>query len=335
MPQSDDLFRRADRWVFGAEDAQRLASLRIGLCGLLALRLATTNYRVVAAQPSALFQPVSYMKLLGQMPSQDVSSSLQIIGVAAALIAASGLAVRASLSTAVVCSLILNGMLNSTGRVIVGDAVPTLCLLILLACGNAASHAWTVRASLRRAWARSCGRPPPESSPVPAPGAPSGSAYGWPVRTAMITVALAIFFAGFQKLRYSGVSWVTSNNLRWILYASSDRAAHANEIALFVAHRAWLAHLCAAGTVLVEIGFPLVLFKPRLRWLLIPGVLAMHVAIRLAIGLDYFGQGLTVLIVFVNWPVVVAWVRAHNFDHAAHPSPSVQEIVKAALPADL
>jgi chromate transport protein ChrA len=78
-----------------------------------------------------------------------------------------------------------------------------------------------------------------------------------------------------------------------------------------------------------------VLFKPRLRWLLIPGVLAMHVAIRLAIGLDYFGQGLTVLIVFVNWPVVVAWVRAHNFDHAAHPSPSVQEIVKAALPADL
>ena len=103
----------------------------------------------------------------------------------------------------------------------------------------------------------------------------------------MVTVALTIFFAGFQKLRYSGLAWVTSNNLRWILYASSDRSAHANAIALFIAHSAWLAHLCAAGTLLIETGFPLVLFKPRLRWLFIPGVVAMHEAIRVAIGLDY------------------------------------------------
>ncbi len=319
MPQADDLFRRAENWVFGAEDARRLASVRMGLCGLLALRLATTDYRVVAAQPSALFQPVSYMKLLGHMPSQGVTTGLQVVGIAAALIAASGLALRASLSAALVCSLILNGMLNSTGRVIVGDAVLTLCLLALLACGTAASDAWTSRAPLRRVRDRCTGRPPSEP-PGEVPAAPgAGQRYGWPIRTAMVTIALTIFFAGFQKLRYSGLAWVTSNNLRWILYASSDRAPHANAMALFIAHRAWLAHLCAAGTLLIELGFPLVLWKPRLRWIFVPGVVAMHEAIRLATGLDYSAQGLAVIIVFVNWPVVVAWLRSRVSRHTAVP----------------
>ena len=59
----------------------------------------------------------------------------------------------------------------------------------------------------------------------------------------------------------------------------------------------------------LETCFPLVLFVPRLRWLLIPGVAAMHVAIRIALRLDYSAQWLTAVIVFVNWPVVVAWVR--------------------------
>lgn len=334
MPRVDDLFCRADRWLFGSEDARRLASLRIGLCGLLALRLATTDYRIVAGQPFALFQPVSYMKLLGHMPSQDVSGSLQIIGVAAALVAAAGVALGASLATAVVCSLILNGMLNSTGRVIVGDAVPTLCLLVLLACGQTASDAWTVHDPLRRAWSRWRGRSPLGPSAQDSTVAVAHPAYGWPVRTAMVAVALAIFFAGFQKLRYSGVAWVTSNNLRWTLYAASDRSVHPDAIALFIAHRAWLAHLCALVTLVVELGFPLVLFKPRLRWLFIPGVLAMHVAIRLAIGLDYSAQGLTMLLVFVDWPVLVAWVRDNPFHRAAVGAPAAAQMIGARLGSD-
>jgi hypothetical protein len=332
VPPPDRLLRRADRWLFGSEDARRLASLRIGLYGLLALRLATTDYRAVAARPSALFQPVSYMRLLGQMPSQGVTSALQVVGIVAALIAASGLALRASQATALVCSLILNGMLNSSGRVIVGDAVPTLCLLVLLACGQAAGEAWTVRAPLQRALVRWSGRPAPQRlAAAPAPA--GGPRYGWPVRTAMVTVALSIFFAGFQKLRYSGLAWVTSDNLRWILYASSDRSAHANAIALFIAHRSWLAHLCAAGTLLLEVAFPLVLFRPRLRWFFVPGVVAMHEAIRLALGLDYSAQGLAVLIVFVDWPVVVAWLRSHRSATTSAPRSGYE--VAGATPGDV
>jgi hypothetical protein len=307
VKRAEDLRRRIDAWVFAAEDARRLGAVRIGLCGLLALRLSFTNYARVAGQPRALFQPLSYMRLFERMPSAGAATTIQICGIVAALIAMAGLVLVVSLPFAFICSLILNGMLNSTGRVIVGDAVLTLCLLLLLACGGAASEAWSMRAPLRRL-ARVRRKGMPGRSAVSRAGS-SGARYGWPIRTAMLAIVLAYFFAGVQKWRYSSLPWVTSDNLRWILYAGSDSQSHPNGLALFIADRPLLAHAFAAGSLLLETCFPVVLFVPRLRWLFLPGAIAMHVGIRLALRLDYSAQWLTVLIVFVNWPVVVHWVQ--------------------------
>ena len=139
----------------------------------------------------------------------------------------------------------------------------------------------------------------------------------------MIVIALAYLLVGLQKLRYSGIDWATSDNLRWILYASSDTQGAPNHLALFVADRAWLAHLLAAGTLVLEIGFPLCLFFPRLRWLFVPGVVAMHLGIGLAMHLDYSAQALSVIIVFVNWPLLIDRRRSSTTataDSAAGPS---------------
>ena len=137
----------------------------------------------------------------------------------------------------------------------------------------------------------------------------------------MIVVALAYFFVGFQKLRFSGLEWATSDNLRWVLYSSSDAQDDPNSIALFVADRAWLAHLLAAGTIFIELCFPLALFVPRLRWVFVPAAVSLHAGIWLAMGLDYSAQALTVIIVFVNWPIVVDWVRRRLAATARSPSP--------------
>jgi hypothetical protein len=286
---------RVERWIFAPEDARRLAGVRIGLCLLLAYRLSAHDYDELAAR-QARFLPHFYMDVFAHMPSPDLASALQTLGIAAALAAALGLALRITLPVAFVCGLILNGMLNSTGRVMVRDALLMLCLAVIIAAGRAAGDVWAVRAPNRTAF---------------------GERYGWPVRSAMIVIALAYFFASFQKWRYSGFAWVTSDNLRWILYA------HPNGFALFIADRPLLAHLFAAGALLLETTFPLVLFVPRLRWLLIPAVLTMHVAIRIALGLDYSAQLLTVLIVFVNWPVVVDWAR-----RTMAPNPAPREIAR-------
>jgi hypothetical protein len=287
--------RTLERFLFAAEDARRLAALRIGLCGLLAWRLAIGDYTFVAGQPEALFQPVSFMKLFGEMPGHDLTVALQIVGVATALVAAAGVWTRGSLPIAFVCGLVLNGMLNATGKIVHNDVLLLLCLVPLVASPRAASAAW----SLRFPWRAARRDRPPQS----------GEAYGWPVRTAMVVVALAYFFVGFQKLRFSGIDWITSDNLRWVLYASSDSQSEPNQLALLIADRAWMAHLLAAGTVFLELFFPLALFWPRLRWLFVPGVVSLHLGIWLMMGLDYSAQALTVIIVFVNWPWVADRVR--------------------------
>jgi hypothetical protein len=294
---AETIVRRVDGWLFAAEDARRLAAVRIGLCSALAFRFAITDY---AARTTAThFQPLTYMKVFEHMPSPEVAATLRVVGIVSALLAASGLLFRTSLSVAILCSLFLNGMLNSAGRVIVGDALLTLCLIVLLAGGIASCDAWRVR-GLHRTRTDSPAR---------------GPRYGWPIRTAMLTVSLAYFFAGLQKWRYSGLSWMTSDNLRLILYGQ----AHPSRLALFIADRPLLAHLFAAGALLLETCFPLVLFFPRLRWVFVPSLVAMHVSIRFAIRLDYSAQWLAVVIVFVDWPAVVDWVR-----RVAAPVPAVR-----------
>jgi hypothetical protein len=274
---------RAERWVFAPESARRLAGVRIALCLLLAYRLTARDYDAFAAR-HVHFLPHFYMDLFAHMPSPDLASELQALGIAAALLAALGVALRITLPVAFSCALILDGILNSAGHVLVRDALLMLCLILIIAAGRAAGDAWAVRATNRTA---------------------AGARYGWPIRTAMLVIALAYFFAAFQKWRYSGFAWVTSDNLRWILYAQP----HPSGLALFVADRPLLAHLLAAGTLLLETCFPLILFVPTLRWLFIPAVVAMHISIQIALRLDYSAQWLTVLIVFVDWPSVVDWTR--------------------------
>ena len=180
--------------MFAPEDPRRLAAMRIGVCSVVALRLALADYAPRAERQSS-FRPHFYMDLFLRMPSAETRTALQICGIVAALIAAAGLALRFTLPLAFGCTLFLNGMANSTGRVLVRDAVLILCLLLLVACGNAAGDAWTLRGPLRRAFRGAVAHRPPTA----------GARYGWPIRTAMIVLTLAYFFAGFQKWRYSGL----------------------------------------------------------------------------------------------------------------------------------
>lgn len=283
--------RKATGFVFAAEDARRLAAVRIGLFSLLAWRLAVIDVGRVADQPAALFDPVSLFHLLSEMPSQGVVDVVRPLGIVAALAAAAGLWPRLSFPLAFGTAVFLELMLNSAGKIIHNEVLLVLCLMPLLAAPTAASRVWSLRRD----------RPP---SPV----APAGVAYGWPVRTAMVIVALVYLFVGLQKLRYSGVEWVTSENLRWVLYASSDSQDEPNKLGLFIADRAWLVHLMAAGTIALEVGFIACLAVARLRWLFVPGAISLHLGIWLMMDLDYWAQALTVLVVFANWVTVWHWL---------------------------
>jgi hypothetical protein len=282
--------RRLEAWLFAPGDPRRLAVLRIGLCGLLAVRLATGPYAELASQPAALFRPISFLRVLDRMPPRGLVVALQALAVAAAVLAAAGLWTRVVLPLAWAAARPLVAMTSSLGKVVHNDVLLLLCLVPLL---PAPAGAW---------WsldARRSGRPSPRAGP----------AFGWPVRTAMVVVAGAYFFSGLAKLLHAGPGWVTSDNLRWVLYASSDQQPVPNPYALFVADRPVLAHLLAAATLAVELGFPLVLWRPKLAWLFLPAAVAMHAGIWLAMRLDYSAMAATAVLVMVDWPAVAARLR--------------------------
>jgi hypothetical protein len=293
--------RRLEAWLFAPGDPRRLAVLRIGLCGLLAVRLATGPYAQLASQPAALFRPISFLRVLERMPPRGLVVALQALALAAALLAAAGLWTRVVLPLAWAAALPLVAMTSSLGKVVHNDVLLLLCLVPLLPAP--AGAAWSLDARRRQA---------------PGPG----PAFGWPARTAMVVVAGAYFFSGLAKLLHAGPTWVTSGNLRWVLYASSDQQPDPNPYALFVADRPVLAHLLAAATLAVELGFPLVLWRPRLAWLFLPAAVALHAGIWLAMRLDYSAMAATALLVMVDWPSIAA--RLHPAAPRGQPSSGVE-----------
>lgn len=305
--------KRIDAFIFAPENARRLATLRIGLFALLALRMTITDFAFVADQPKALFDPVSLFHLLGQMPSSGVVHVVQPIAVVAALLAAAGLWPRLTFPLAFAAAVFLELMLNATGKIVHNEVVLILSLIPLLAVPTAACRTWTITDLLRRR----------STSP-----APEGPAYGWPIRMAMVIVGLAYLIAGLQKLRYSGVDWFTTDNLRYVLWSSSDARSSPNELGLFIADHAALAHLLAAGTILLEVSFIACVPFAKLRWVMVPSVVALHVGIRLMMGLDYSAQWLTVVIVFVNWPWLADAISRHR--HRGKPDGFPQRLAQEA-----
>lgn len=286
---------RLDRWLFAPGAPQRLAALRIGLCTLLALRLGLrpSLYLDLADQPAALFRPLSFAKLLPHMPPRGVLLALLVIGTIAAAIAAVGLRARIVLPVAWLCGVLLNGMLTSQGKVIHNDVLLLLCLLCLIPARHA--DTWSLDAWRRRR------RDPTTADPPPSPR------YGWPVRTAMVLVALGYCIIGLHKLQYSGLAWA-GDNLRWVLYTASD-SQNGNSLSLFVADHPLLAHAFAWATLVLEVAFPLVLIWPITRWLFVPGIVGLHAGIFATMKLNYVAMAGTVVIVYTNWPWLVAWVR--------------------------
>jgi hypothetical protein len=295
--------RRLEAWLFAPGDPRRLAAVRIGLCSVLAVRLAVGPYVELASQPPALFRPISFLRLLDRMPPRGLVVVLLALALAAAVLAAAGLWTRVALPLAWAAALPLVAMTSSLGKVVHNDVLLLLSLVPLLPAP--AGAAWSLDAR------RGSGRTSP------------GVAFGWPVRTAAVVVAGAYCFSGLAKLLHAGPGWVTGGNLRWVLYASSDQQPAPNPYALFVADRPVLAHLLAAATLAVELGFPLVLWRPRLAWLFLPAAVALHTGIWLAMRLDYSAMAATALVVLVDWPRVADRLR-RAAPARARPGPGVE-----------
>jgi hypothetical protein len=193
--------------------------------------------------------------------------AVQLIGAAAAVLAALGKRPRTTLPIAWLALLALAGLRSSLGKILHNDVLLLLAALPFLAAPDVK-----------------------DDEEVEA----------WPVRTAMVMIALTYWIIGVQKLVHSGVGWVTGDNMRWILYsAASEGRAFSRTPALFVADRAWLATASAAFLLGMELVFPIVLVWRRSRPVMVAAAFLLHAGTWVLLGLDYWLWIAVVAVVFL------------------------------------
>ena len=269
-----------DRWLFGrVAVASELGTLRLGLAVILGLRLASWPFAELASTPDGLFRPPPWMAWLsgvGGMPPAGVLVALQVVGVGAALLAIAE-SWRSGRRSAVLAFrvawlafLVLAGCKTSTGKVLHNDVLLLLVSLPVVLCGTPAS----VRDRRR------------------------GPGFGWPLQVALVTAAGVYLLCGVQKLRHSGLAWVFSDNLRWVLDAGmrSGRAPTTAVAELLVAN-AGVAMAAAGALLALELAFPLVLVWRRARVPFAVGAAGLHTMTWLTLGLDYWAWTLSAALV--------------------------------------
>ena len=262
--------RGLDAWLLSPGDPRTVAVLRAGLVTVMLVRVATGPYRDLAGQPEALFRPPLLLAWLPHMPPAWALASLQVAGVLAALAVLAGRRRPDAFAVAWASYLVLAGLRGSLGKVLHNDVLPLLASVPLLAAPDATL----------------------------ASGVAPTRRHGWPARASALVVVSVYWIAGMQKLRHSGLAWVTSDNMRWILYGAADSPRVATDaVARFVADRAWLATTLAGSVLATEVLAPAALVVRRGRWAFVAAAVALHAGTWLALGLDYWAWALTVVVV--------------------------------------
>jgi hypothetical protein len=134
--------------------------------------------------------------------------------------------------------------------------------------------------------------------------------WGWPIRVAIVITALVYFFAGYHKLRRSGLEWAYGDNMRYVtLWGPSIGSPGWPGLARWVGDNVWVARASGVFILGLELTFPVVVFVRWTRVLYAAAALFLHATTWLLLGLDYWAWAIAVPLVLVDWPDVVAWAR--------------------------
>ncbi|MFP4290146.1 MAG: HTTM domain-containing protein [Cyclobacteriaceae bacterium] len=126
----------------------------------------------------------------------------------------------------------------------------------------------------------------------------------WVLFLMQATVAGIYFLAGMEKLLSSGLDWATAETFRTYIML------HDQEPGLWVAKSDFLSHLLPWTALLIQLGFPLILFFPRYKYLILLLGVSFHLGTRLLFGIGpYFSSWLLAYAVFIDWDLLSLKIR--------------------------
>ena len=293
--------RRWDAFWFEPESGLNLAATRIAFFGGLLAIYGLRDISLLGEASPVLWHPVSVFRWLSvPPPGAEVIWAAQIVWRLALLCAALGIRTRLAAAIALAGGVFLLGLPQNYGAMRLDDAilVPALCVMAMARSGDRLSvDRWM---ATRRA---SAGR---RSLPV----RPSGE-YTWPLRLVWVLMAMMYGGSGLAKLRMSGLGWLTSDHIARLLveHQYGVYPPPVTTWGLDIAASPWLYHGLAAGTLGLELAFPIALVSPAARCLIVPAAYLMHVGVRVLLGSNFLGL-IVVYAFWVPWERVAAALRA-------------------------
>jgi len=288
------LTRRWFAFWFQPSPAVDLGICRLLFFGGLLAMYATEDIAAWGTVSHAFWRPTAFFGALHLRPlSASGLEVLQATWHLALAWSAIGLFTRASITVAAVLGFYLLGLPHNFGHTFHFDALLVIAMGVL--AFSRAGDAVSVDL-----WRTGAPEPPPSGE------------YTWPIRMIWVAMSLVFLAAGIAKIRYGGLAWITSDNMKVILmravYHVSDADPLTN-LGLWIAAHPWVTHALAAAALIIELGFITSLVSPVARAVFVPAAFGLLVGIRVLMG-PTFGGFLIANVFWVPW--CSTWARARS-----------------------
>ena len=276
--------RGLERSCFEAEDARRLASVRMltGLFALIYVGMRADFLSHLGEGPSSTFQPIGIARVLSAplgIASLKATVLLTLVGLA--LFSAGVLhRVLAPITAALLWWLLT----YRNSWVMVYHTENLLLLHIVVLALTPAANAWAADDWLRH-------KPGLRLLTWPRRAEREHASYGWPLVLLNAVTAATYFLAGVAKIAGPlGLRWgsgrslysqLTTNALRYELFGERSHPIR------WLARHPWVLTPAAVGTLLIELGAPLFVLPRGLGLLWAFGALGFHWGIFAIMGIKF------------------------------------------------
>lgn len=290
-----NLGERVERFFFAPGTPTNLGFVRAGLFSALAAFAMQENVAKDAALARVNWRPTSFFRVLGGPPGPGMLRAIQVAVVVAAIFAAAGLFTRAAQLVATPLGAYLLGFDSNFGKINHRSMLLILMLLALLP----ARLGDGVSIDRLRAAARTRDGSPPRPDPR----------YRWPLALAQMTAVSVYFFAGFSKIVNGGLEWFTADAFRRFIYTRIDQLPSPPRLGLWLADHPGLAQLTAIVSVAFELSVVLILLWPRLKRLILPGIVLFHEASIALVRINFRRTMVAALIPLVDYEAIGRRIR--------------------------
>lgn len=122
----------------------------------------------------------------------------------------------------------------------------------------------------------------------------------WTLFLIQLTIAAVYLLAGLEKLLSSGLEWATAETFRNYI------ALHNQPLGMKIAQHDFLAHMLPWAALLFQLGFVLILFQGRSKYLFLVAGVFFHWGTKILMDIGpYFSSWFFVYIFFIDWEVCV------------------------------